>query len=773
MNDPFSAISKALPSSTRVFGFRGTEALSTLYRFELYLFVEDPGFDMGAAVGADTTLLLHREDGHAPIRFHGIIAGIKTVGDLVHGALYRAVLVPRLHKLTLTQHSRVFVSRSMPEILEEVLTLSGLERGTDFVFRLSERYAPFEHVCQYRESNFAFLSRRMEREGVYYFLEQEEERERLVVTDNLSFHRPFWPEPVRWVQVTGTASKGGNGIRTFACEHTSIPGRVRVQDYDYLKPALDVSGEAPASGWEEQIFLHAENAVSPEDSRRLARLRAEELLARRVVFQGAGRGAVFLRTGYTFEVEDHPRFDGRYLATEIRHRGKHGGLGQGTWELMGLAADGHDDDVTYHFDVTAIPAEVQYRPARATPVPRIYGLEKAVVDGEANHHYAQLDEHGRYLVKIIFDESPLKDGKASTRIRMMQPHAGNPESFHFPLRKGTEVFLSFDGGDPDRPFIAGVVPNTFKPTRVTSANFTKNVLETGGRNRILVEDLEDYQYVRISSPVHNTFLHLGSPNDSHNKISFTGGNALSATGFDSETSVGLSRLTVIGDFFYAPYLDSTYIANPGQGTIAQGQSKATSVNVGSVIPSGDQALPIPLPHPNDPTAPGTAVHGSSPGDNFADPVMREARDISPAAFDDPSTTGANPPAPVTEGDLTLNPVGMFRDPDGRSSYRVGSDLKYVRGDNVTKTEGDDLKVVLGDEKKHVHGGNTTHIDSGQLAVVVPTHTTVDILKTALYVSQFSFGVTNVSVSVFSTTQSAFYLKNLGMEVSKVLMKIIH
>ena len=71
---------------------------------------------------------------------------------------------------------------------------------------------------------------------------------------------------------------------------------------------------------------------------------------------------------------------------------------------------------------------------------------------------------------------------------MMQPHGGSVEGFHFPLRKGTEVLFTFVGGDPDRPVIAGVVPNTEKPSPVTKANQTRNVIQTGGRNRMEFED---------------------------------------------------------------------------------------------------------------------------------------------------------------------------------------------------------------------------------------------------------------------------------------------
>ena len=65
--------------------------------------------------------------------------------------------------------------------------------------------------------------------------------------------------------------------------------------------------------------------------------------------------------------------------------------------------------------------------------------------------YAQLDEHGRYKVRILFDESQRRAGQNSAWVRMAQPHGGEPEGWHFPLRSGTEVRLSFVGGDPDRP----------------------------------------------------------------------------------------------------------------------------------------------------------------------------------------------------------------------------------------------------------------------------------------------------------------------------------
>jgi type VI secretion system secreted protein VgrG len=169
-----------------------------------------------------------------------------------------------------------------------------------------------------------------------------------------------------------------------------------------------------------------------------------------------------------------------------------------------------EDDEVYHIDFTSIEAAKQYRAPRRTPWPRIWGMETAVIDGSLDSEYAQIDEHGRYFVKILFDETDLRNGRASTRVRMLQPHGGSTEGFHFPLRKGTEVTLAFLGGDPDRPVIAAVAPNAERVSPVTEGNHTLNVLQTGGSNRLEIEDSNGAQYIKWHTPHEDTMFHLGS-----------------------------------------------------------------------------------------------------------------------------------------------------------------------------------------------------------------------------------------------------------------------
>src|SRR3954471_8603781 len=169
MSDIFTVSSSVLPSTTKVAGFKGSEGLSRPYVFEILLMMtneEANDFDMADAISAKATLTMHRGDASPPFLFHGVLSALELVHEMGKRAVFRATLVPQLWHLTQTFHSRIFTQKSVPDIIKDVLEDSGLS-GDDFAFRLLQSYKPEEHVCQYRESNFDFISRWMEREGLY------------------------------------------------------------------------------------------------------------------------------------------------------------------------------------------------------------------------------------------------------------------------------------------------------------------------------------------------------------------------------------------------------------------------------------------------------------------------------------------------------------------------------------------------------------------------------------------------------------------------------
>ncbi|MDI1445991.1 type VI secretion system tip protein TssI/VgrG [Polyangium sp. 6x1] len=546
MRDLITFSSSGLPRPSRVVGFRGTEAMSRPYRFEVYLqFHSDDGdIDFAEAVGDPASLVIDRESDDVP---PFVLAGVLGDVDLVHEhggrALVRVVLVPRFSRLALSRHSRIFTKKSAPDAIRAVLDDNGL--AGSYEFRLTQSYEVEEHIGQYRESDFDFVSRWLEREGIHYFFEHSEGGEKVVFCDDKSYPAEGMGKPVRYFPQTGADRSAGASLRSFSLNHGSMPAEVKLRDYDYGRPKLDISGSAAVSAkGAGKVSLYGERFFSPDTGARLARIRSEEFLARKSIARATGT-RMHLRAGYTFDLEEHPRprFNTKYLAIEVHHQGNQAAGDAHLKELIGLE---HED--TYFVEVAAIPASTQFRPESRTPWPRIYGFENGVVDGGGESEYAQIDDYGRYLVKFNFDENDSPSGSGSTYVRMMQPHGGSIEGFHFPLRKGTEVVLSFLGGDPDRPVISGVVPNVLTPSPVTSGNHTKNVIQTGGRNRLELEDLAGSQRVTLSTPYSNSYIRMGSPNDGHEFIAKTDDNGLVSIGKNFDNTVGQNwTVNVTGD----------------------------------------------------------------------------------------------------------------------------------------------------------------------------------------------------------------------------------
>ena len=258
-------------------------------------------------------------------------------------------------------------------------------------------YAPEEHVCQYRESDLAFVSRWMEHLGMYYYFEQGDDAEKLVVTDSKSSQSDLPSDAVRYVPTLSADRSAGQAIETFRCRASSLPASVRLKDYDYTKPSLDVSATAQvASNGVGEISVYSGRIFSPDDAKKFAQLRAEEMLARQL--EHFGGGTQHLRAGYQFTLDEHPldAMNQKYLVTACEHFGNLVASSPDLAKRIDLPFE-----EIYRCEATAIPAKVQLRPERTTAWPRIYGLEHGSIDGEQESEYAQIDDNGRYKVNEV------------------------------------------------------------------------------------------------------------------------------------------------------------------------------------------------------------------------------------------------------------------------------------------------------------------------------------------------------------------------------------
>jgi len=507
-----------LPADAEAVSVLGREAISEVYRIDVG-FRTTTGFDADAALRKPIALTITTDSGDSyPIR--GIVAAVELVHQWQSNFYYRVTIVPRLWELSQTLHSRIYTDNTILEIIEAVLQDGGLS-AADYSIDTVGTYPTLEHVCQYKESNLAFISRWMEKEGLYYFFDHAGEAEKLIIIDSKSLKSEETAPTARYRPYEVNAP---GILNSFSAKHSALPALMKMKDYNYLNPSMALTGDhAISPTGRGDISMFGENAITGAMVSQYAKVRAEEIASRQKVFTGQGR-LFLMRPNHQLKLEEHPDdaySDKQYRIVSVEHVGLDADAGVAA--LMGLPENAPHG---YRVSLTAIPAELQYRAERRHRWPRIDGYEFAVVCGAAASEYAQIDEHGRYHCRVLFDESDLVDGSATTWIRMMQPHAGGVEGFHFPLRKGTEVALFFLGGDPDRPMIAGSVPNPVTPSPVTSANHTLNVIQTGGSNRLEIEDQQGSERITLSTPYSNTFLLMGCPSAGHEIILRTDDNGL-------------------------------------------------------------------------------------------------------------------------------------------------------------------------------------------------------------------------------------------------------
>ena len=509
----FSFESKAVAKdSFGVVSFTGIEGLSTLYQFDISLVADSSDLDMDGIMQEPASFSIHRPDG-STVPFHGIIAEFDMVRAVGPCYLYRATLVPKLWRLTLTHHNQIFLNSKPDDIIGQVLKDGGLS-SLDFEFRLQGSYVTWEYACQYGESHYAFICRWMERNGIYFFFDQSGESEKLIMTDSKMSHvASSLGTDLTYAPVSGQeALHLDEAIQSFICRRQLVPQTITLQDYNYRKPSLSVKGKAQvtANGHGEQYY-YGDHFRTPEEGDKLAKIRSEELSCKEKQFHGAST-VPYLMPGYTFSLVNHfqQKMDGEYLTFQLEHQGN-----QSSYLVSGIQEQltGHETESIYSNTFTAIESEMQFRASRTTERPRLHGTLNGRIDAAGSGQYAEVDDQGRYKVILPFDRSGRSGGKASAWVRMLQPYGGSNHGMHFPLHKGCEVLLTFIEGNPDRPVIAGAVANPDYPSQITSDNQTMSKLTTSSGNKLHIEDKVGSERILMHSPEQGSFVRIGAPND--------------------------------------------------------------------------------------------------------------------------------------------------------------------------------------------------------------------------------------------------------------------
>lgn len=476
--------------------FAWTEELGRLPVGHLDLVSPDHDIKYEDYIGKKVTIRLDMENG-ACRYFHGHLTSLRQLtpeGRLAH---YVATVHPWIWFHQRTTNCRIFQGPpddgiTVPEILEQILGERGLG---PFENKLTEtdRYRKWEYCVQYRESEFDFMNRLMEQEGISYFFIHGDNDHTLRLVDANSCYLDSGYEPFRY-----RATRPGRYEGPFVYEWDILSefrsGVVSQRDFNFEDSSVLVDAAiGQQENWDGdpfELFDYPGEFVKKEEGDRQASVRWEEHQALQDVRAGStdSRG---LYAGGKITLKDHPRreeCEKEYLIVSLTHTASVGDFGAG-----GEGSGG--DEESYNCTFRAIPATRQFRPAQVTPKPVIRGPQTAIVVTTDKSEEILCDEYGRVKVQFHWDRYGKADDNSSCWIRVAQAWAGARWGSMFIPRRGQEVIVEFEEGDPDRPIITGRVHNVENPAPYTLPEFksvsTIKSLSTPGSegfNEFRIED---------------------------------------------------------------------------------------------------------------------------------------------------------------------------------------------------------------------------------------------------------------------------------------------
>ena len=503
--------------------FDGSEGLGELfeYRIEALSTKELGDSDFDGAIGRNCSLTLKSylpggavQAGQFPLRqdhlpdigtiggaggggneriFNGVLIEAQWLGMRGVYYAYRLVLRPWLWQCTRTTHCRIFSDKRAPEIIKEVFNKRGFN---DFRDALTENYPKLEYCVQYRETDFAFVSRLMEQNGIYYFFEHSKDKHILVMADSKSSHKPLpGHEKTPFMALGGDDRRDREHIYHWATERRFRTGKVELNDYDFKQPGknLLVNAKASEKYTKSDIEFYDDPGKYTErsDGEKYAKvmLEAEQALDYR---RHATGDAVNLFPGGTTKLEQHPKDSENieYLIVRATH--------SFVSEFYRSGADVVPGQV-YYGNYELLKSERPFRSQIVTPKPEVLSVHTAKVVGKDGEEI-YTDEYGRIRVEFFWD----RDKSFSRWARVLQPWAYKQWGTQFIPRVGMEVVVMYEEGDPDYPLVIGSVYNgdnkhPYKlPDNKTQSGVKSNSSKGGGGyNEYMFEDKKGSELIRM------------------------------------------------------------------------------------------------------------------------------------------------------------------------------------------------------------------------------------------------------------------------------------
>ena len=497
---------KGCDAEPDVLAFEGDEALSTPFSYRTEFTSTDHAIskEMMLMKAASLTLQAPVDQGYGikiqqPVRvIQGVVTGFERLGTSKDETRYAVTLEPRLALLSRSHQNAVYQDMSVPQIVEKILRERHGMRGQDFLFSLSKEYPRREQVMQYAEDDLHFITRLLGEVGIWFRFTTDT---RLNI-DVVEFYdsQQGYEKGVTLPSVppSGQHSQGVDSVWEMESHHNVVQKAVSTRDYNYRQASEDMNARVDATGGDTttcgEAYHYGDNYLTPgsaydrnpapESGAFYARIRHERYL------NGQTQTVAFtscpvISPGMLLKVT------GGYEVADVFAQG-----------VVVTAMHSHaqrDEDFGVRFDGIPDSPDFSFRPEPGSRPVMAGTLPARVTSTTENDTYGHIDKDGRYRVNMLFDRENWETGFESLWVRQSRPYAGDTYGLHLPLLAGTEVAVGFEGGNPDRPYIAGVLHDSAHGDHVTIRNYRRNVLRTPANNKIRLDDERGKEHIKVST----------------------------------------------------------------------------------------------------------------------------------------------------------------------------------------------------------------------------------------------------------------------------------
>lgn len=497
---------KGCDAGLDVLVFEGDEALSTPFSYRTEFTSSDHTIskEMMLMKAASLTLQAPVDQGYGikiqqPVRvIQGVVTGFERLGTSKDETRYAVTLEPRLALLSRSHQNAIYQDMSVPQIVEKILRERHGMRGQDFLFSLSKEYPRREQVMQYAEDDLHFITRLLGEVGIWFRFTTDTRLNIDVVEfyDSQQGYEKGLTLPS--VPPSGQHSQGVDSVWDMESRHKVVQKAVSTRDYNYRQASEDMNTRVDATGGDTttygEAYHWADNYLTPgsaydrnpaaESGAFYARIRHERYL------NGQTQTVAFtscpvLSPGMLLKVT------GGYEVADVFAQG-----------VVVTAMHSHarrDADFCVRFDGIPDSPDFSFRPEPGSRPVMAGTLPARVTSTTENDTYGHIDKDGRYRVNMLFDRENWETGFESLWIRQSRPYAGDTYGLHLPLLAGTEVAIGFEDGNPDRPYISGVLHDSAHGDHVTIRNYRRNVLRTPANNKIRLDDERGKEHIKVST----------------------------------------------------------------------------------------------------------------------------------------------------------------------------------------------------------------------------------------------------------------------------------